>query len=110
MPINIYTERDEALIVKNVIAACKDITKLSPNAYTFIMLCSGFIAHYDRDGFIDYYRDGSLKRDILQYQRQNQWLNFRQGEENYDYYMQKKSMYNAICLGLKAGNKGFIGG
>jgi hypothetical protein len=109
MTISTYTERDEQLIVKNIIAACKDITKLSAKGYKFLMLCSGFIAHYNRDGFIDYYQDESLKQDILQYQRQNQWLNFRVGEQDYDYYMQKRSMYNAICLGLKQGNKGLIG-
>ena len=112
MALSTYTERDEALIVKNILAAATEsICKLSSKSYTFLSLCSGFIAHYNKEGFIENYSNyaGELRRDILQYQRQNQWLNFRQGEENYEYYMQKKSMYNAICLGLKAGNKSYIG-
>lgn len=72
MSISTYNERDEQLIVKNVIASCKDVTKLSAKAYTFLMLCSGFIAHYNQAGFIDFYSDGALKRDILKFQRFNQ--------------------------------------
>jgi hypothetical protein len=68
-----------------------------------VMLSSGFIAHYSYDGFKDYYKFvPDLERDILMFQPQNQWANFRIGERDYHYYMQKKEIYNAICEGIKA--------
>lgn len=33
----------------------KDITKLTKSAYKFVMNMSGFIAHYNHEGFMDYY-------------------------------------------------------
>ena len=30
----------------------------------------------------------------------NQWNNFRHGEENYEYYMSRKEVYNSICDNL----------
>jgi hypothetical protein len=51
---------------------------------------------------MDNYREpGSLKRDILAQQKNNQWDNFRPGERGYEYYMQKKKLYNAVCDCLK---------
>jgi hypothetical protein len=90
------TERQQALIVANVLKALKDITKLNKTGYHFLYLASGFIAHYNLYGFIDYYKGESLRADILRNQSMNQWNNFREGEENYDYYMSKKAVYNAI--------------
>ena len=58
-------------IVTNILAACKDITKLNKDGYNFIYLAAGFIAHYDLHEFIDYYEDGSLQDDI----RANRSLN-----------------------------------
>lgn len=110
MTIKLYTESEQTSIVKNAILACKDITKLNARTYQFISLCSGFIAHYNHSGFIAEYSQSSLKAELLYNQRFNQWLNFCEGEDNYEYYMQKKHMYNAICLGLLAQNKSFIGG
>ena len=108
--MKLYTESEQASIVKNAILACKHIHKLNARTYKFISLCSGFIAHYNQDGFIAEYSVRNLKHELLINQRYNQWSNFREGEDNYEYYMQKKHMYNAICLGLKAGNKSLIGG
>ena len=91
-------------IVKSIVAAAQtgDMTKLTKAAYTFIMLASGFIAHYDYFGFRAYYEDnGTFKADILAFQQQNQWANFRQGERDYEYMMQKKQIYNAICQALQ---------
>lgn len=100
--MELKTGRQEVLIVNNVLKACHDIAKLNKTGYDFIYQCSGFIAHYNLHGFIDYYREpGSLRRDILNYSAQNQWDNFRPGEKNYEYYMQKKRIYNLICAGLK---------
>lgn len=79
-----------------------DIDKLTKAAYNFIMLSSGFIAHYDINGFKSVYEDVDLfKQDILSNQRMNQWANFREGEPNYDYYMQKRDIYNHICRLIK---------
>jgi hypothetical protein len=84
------------------ISAANNIEALTDKAYRFLNLSNGFIAHYDRFGFMDNYREpGSLKKDILDYQNQNQWGNFRLGERGHEYYMQKKNIYNAVCDCLK---------
>jgi hypothetical protein len=90
------TERQKALIVSNVVKACKNIDNLNKTGYKYLYLCSGFIAHYDLYGFIASYTGESLKRDILSYAGQNQWRNFRPGERDYDYYMSKADVYNRI--------------
>jgi hypothetical protein len=90
------TERQQALIVANVLKALKDITKLNKTGYNFLYLASGFIAHYNLYGFMDYYKGESLRADIIRNATNNQWNNFREGEENYDYYMTKKKVYNEI--------------
>lgn len=91
------TERQKALIVSNIVKACKNIDNLNKTGYKYLYLCSGFIAHYNLYGFIAHYSDrNSLKRDILSYAGQNQWNNFRPGESDYDYMMAKKDVYNRI--------------
>jgi hypothetical protein len=37
-----------------------------------------------------------LKEDLISYAGQNQWKNFRPGEQNYEYYMSKADVYNRI--------------
>jgi len=97
------TQRDKELTAKNVLAACKDISKLNKRGYDFINLASGFIAHYDLEGFKRFYDEpGSLQADIERNARMNQWSNFRPGEQNYDYYMAKRDCYNMILGGLVA--------
>ena len=98
-----YTLRQQQLIVNNVVAACRDISKLNKTGYQFISGCSGFIAHYDLHGFKSYYNDqwghycdNNLKADIVEYQRFNQWGNFHEGQQHFDYAMLKKAIYNAI--------------
>jgi hypothetical protein len=91
------TKRQQQLIARNIIAACRDIEKLNGTGYRFIMNCSGFIAHYDINGFKAAYSEpGSLQRDIERNARQNQWHNFRPGERDADYYHSKRDTYNAI--------------
>jgi len=95
------TSAQQAAIVKNVVAACKDITKLNKAGYNFLYLASGFIAHYNIHGFIEYYEDpGSLRAEILHWQAANQWSNFRIGEQNAAYYHSKRDVYNQICKAL----------
>jgi hypothetical protein len=91
------SQTQQANIVRNVLAACKDISKLNRTGYGFINLASGFIAHYNLDGFKAYYDEpNSLQRDIEAYARQNQWTNFRTGERDADYYHSKRDTYNQI--------------
>jgi hypothetical protein len=94
------TSREQQLITKNILAACKDITKLNKRGYHFLYLASGFIAHYNLGGFIAYYSKRSLQNDIERNMRNNQWSNFRQGERDADYYHSMRDCYNMILRGL----------
>jgi len=94
--------KTQALIIKNVIAACGNIEKLNKRGYNFLYLCSGFIAHYDIEGFKEYYRDNSLVADIEANYAQNQWRNFKEREEHAAYYHSKRDIYNAILGNLLA--------
>jgi hypothetical protein len=97
-----FSVEEEQRIIRDCVKAANNIETLPGNAYRFLNLSSGFIAHYDRFGFMDYYREpGSLKKDIPDHQIETQWGNFRPGERGYEYYMQKKNIYNAICDCLK---------
>lgn len=96
-----FTEIQKLEIVENVISAVKDISTLNEVGYKFISGASGFIAHYDLNGFISCYTDNSLKDDILFYAKQNQWGNYRNGEPNYDYYKSKQDIYNRIVAGIE---------
>ena len=88
-------------IARNILNACRNIEKLNGPGYIFISGCSGFIAHYDINGFKAYYSEpGSLQRDIEANARQNQWHNFRPGERNADYYHSKRDTYNQILAGF----------
>jgi hypothetical protein len=90
------TTKQQQLIVSNVIKACGDIEKLNSTGYKFLNLCSGFIAHYDINGFKAYYSENSLIDDIERNASSNQWGNFNQGNKDYEYYMSIKAVYNAI--------------
>ena len=75
-----------------------NINLLTKDAYKFIMLANGFIAHYDIHGFRDVYKDiGDFSHAIIRNRENNQWSNFRPGDQNYEYMMQEKRIYNAIC-------------
>jgi len=101
------TIKEKQLIVKNVLAACEDINKLNRRGYQFLYLANGFIAHYNLQGFKSYYTktglpfDNDLKSDILFNKSNNQWNNFSPSDSNYDYYMDKKQVYNTICEGVE---------
>ena len=94
--LKLLTDRQKTLIINNVVAACKDITKLNKAGYNFLYLASGFIAHYDRYGFMAHYSDGSLKETLEANREFNQWNNFKPDNTDYEYYMQKKEIYNKI--------------
>lgn len=86
-------------IVQNIADAVMiDIDKLDKNGYSFLCLCSGFIAHYDVNRFKAHYGTSStLIKDIMDNRKNNQWENFREGEKDYNYMMQKRDIYNWIC-------------
>jgi hypothetical protein len=90
------TERQKTLIVNNVVKAVKNINSLNKTGYKYLYLCSGFIAHYDLYGFIDFYSYVNLKNDIIGFANQNQWKNFRPGERDYEYYQSKADVYARI--------------
>ena len=90
--LKLLTERQKTLIINNVVAACKDISKLNKQGYKFLYLSSGFIAHYDRYGFMAHYGDRSLKNALKVNQQFNQWNNFKPGYPDYEYHMQKKEI------------------
>ena len=74
-----------------------DIQQLTKQAYEFLYLSSGFIAHYNLYGFQSTYENVDLlARDILDNKCMNQWSNFHEGEEDYEYMMQKKDIYNQL--------------
>lgn len=96
------TERQKTLIVNNIVNACKDITKLNKTGYKFISLASGFIAHYNIEGFKSCYNTYRyLSKDILSFTHQNQWNNFRPSDQNYEYYMSRKDVYIRIADKIK---------
>jgi hypothetical protein len=98
--MELKTLRQTDLIVSSIrkVFETNDINHLTKSAYNFLSLSSGFIAHYNLLGFRDAYADvHDLKRELAQNYNSNQWNNFRAGERDYDYMMQKKEIYNRIC-------------
>lgn len=103
--MELLTQRQADLIVSSLRNVFKtgDIEKLTNSAYKFVMLSSGFIAHYNLHGFrAEYSNVNDLRTAILENQRNNQWNNFRPGERDYDYMMQKKDIYNRIVCVARA--------
>jgi hypothetical protein len=97
-----YTKRQESMIVSNVMKAVDNPAKLSKQAYKYLYLCAGFIAHYDHGGFIAYYQRNSLKADILRFRDSNQWKNFTPHDRDYQYYKSKADIYKRIIQSIGA--------
>jgi hypothetical protein len=99
------TEKQKTLIVNNIVRACDDIEKLNGTGYKYLYLCSGFIAHYNLQGFKSNYDivdcGYSLAHDILAHENSNKWINFREGDRDYLYYKSKADIYQRICNKLK---------
>ena len=98
--MNRYTHKQKTLIVNNIVNSCKNIDKLNNTGYNFIRLASGFIAHYDLRGFKAFYSEYSLKDDIINNSRVNQWNNFKPDDDHYEYYMDKKDIYKRIVSAI----------
>ena len=108
--MQLKTARQVSLIVNNVVKAFDDITALNKQGYNYLYLCSGFIAHFNLYGFIDHYSVyNTLKEDMVHFIHMNQWNNFSPRDQHYEYYMQKKEIYNAILtkagVDIKAKNR-----
>jgi hypothetical protein len=86
-----------------------NVYKMNKSGYGFIYLASGFIAHFNMYGFMEAYGAMSEKEDYLEHgdmtklalaiienAEPNKWLNFRSGEKDYDYMMQKARIYKEI--------------
>jgi hypothetical protein len=104
MSLTPLTDRQQTLIINNVLAACKDIEKLNKTGYKFLYLCSGFIAHYDLYGFKSYYAGKGhnwLIHDILDNSSANLWRNFRPGDKDYEYYSAKAEVYKKLVDELR---------
>jgi hypothetical protein len=97
-----YSEAQKKRIANNIVKACSDITKLNKQAYNYLNLCSGFIAHYNHAGFISHYQDFPLINDIVANSRYNQWKNFTPNDRDYAYYMSKRDIYNMVLGALAA--------
>jgi hypothetical protein len=90
-------------IVKNVLDACIDIKTLSQQGYQWISLRAGFIAHYNREGFIaDFENSQNLRENILAYEHHNTRFNRSQKDIDYPFYKQVSEMYLQIVEQLKA--------
>jgi len=76
-----------------------NINLLSKQSYNYLYLCSGFIAHYNYHGFIAHYNNlNELILDIKNNKQYNQWRNFTPNDKDYAYYMQKRDIYNRLCV------------
>ena len=97
-------EKETALrVLNNILAACRDITCLSLEAYRWIHLRAGFIAHFDLDGFIEEYQTcQNLRDNILANQIHNTCCNRSKKDKDYDYYLQQCDMYQQIVERLLA--------
>ena len=96
MALTPLTQRQQTLIVNNVLAACDNIENLNKTGYSFLYLANGFIAHYNLYGFCAHYSEYDLTEDIIRNRKSNMWTNFRPGDENYEYYKSKAEVYKKI--------------
>jgi len=105
MSLALRSTRQADLIVSSLrkVFRTDEISHLSNSAYKFLYLCSGFTAHYNLYGFRDEYANvNDLKRAIARNYGANQWRNFHVGERDYEYYMEKRDIYNRIAGLLEA--------
>ncbi len=83
----------------------QDINQLDKYGYQFLCQCLGFIAHYNKQGFIQHYgNEDKLKRDVVLYVSLNQCDDYQKGDYEYEFMMQKKRIYNTV---LKISRGGF---
>jgi hypothetical protein len=96
------SEKEKELTIKACVNACKNINTLNKRSYQFIMLSSGFIAHYDIHGFkAAYNAPEALKNAVIDHAWQNTWANFKPEDPNYAYYHQKGEIYQEVVKRIK---------
>jgi hypothetical protein len=103
--MKLLTPRQISLIVNSIsrVIHTGDIDNLTKSAYNYLNLCSGFIAHYNLHGFRHHYENvDDLVYDLQCNAGMNQWTNFRPGDRDYEYMMQKRDVYNEIIRVVEA--------
>lgn len=111
MALEPLKEREIKAIVNSVnkVLATRDISHLTKQAYNFLYLCSGFIAHFNHQGFMCAYENvNELQEDLERNYRANMWLNFRPGEENYEYYKSKAEVYKRFKINPNKSDSNFM--
>ena len=95
---------NEAGIIRSIerVLNTANINALTKDAYELVMNMSGFIAHYDYNGFMSYYsniedlrHDLEHSSDVTDYQRYVRDTYFSEGEQN-EYYAQESRIYKKI--------------
>jgi len=97
--MTLKTEAEVKSILKSIreVFEYNNIGYLTRSAYSYLYLCSGFIAHYNREGFQDHYeRVETLRDDLFNNEPMNQWRNFLPEDKDYEYMAQKRNIYNQI--------------
>lgn len=91
------TEKERELTFKNIISAVKDIEKLNKRGYNHLYLMSGLIAHSNIGGFIEHYKETSLRDTIVNSIKAYNYDNFSSSNKDWDYYKAKKEL-NSMLL------------
>ena len=96
-----------AKITANILDAVQDIHKLNTSGYRFLQSMSGFIAHYNINGFKEYYTEHDLKTDILNsmdIKRKERYIDDKFfTERDKDFYQSKYNVLNNLELKLNHG-------
>jgi hypothetical protein len=96
-------------MIGNILDACREIRKLSLEAYRWIHLRAGFIAHYDLEGFIEEYQTcQNLRDNIIANQIHNTSCNRSRKDRDYPYCLEQCEMYQQIVERLLAEPHKFI--
>lgn len=94
--------RQAERIINNILDACMDISQLSEEAYHWLRLRAGFIAHHTREGFIaDFQHSLHLYENILAYEYANVYCNQFPNDPDYLYCKQQCEMYATIIDRIK---------
>lgn len=106
MALTPITQKQASTIANNIAKVIKkqDMDLLSSAAYKYISIQSGFIAHYNLQGFRDYYQNDVMQfaHDILDNKNISSRTNYRQDHKDYEYYKSKADTYLLICQQIES--------